>query len=86
MLPNSMAGSLSSFCMKWQCQCSLLSKLLSAARNPCWRAVEHSASSAVRRRHAVFTTSRIESVPNARCGDSREQAVVAVRGLDMAKR
>ena len=36
--------------------------------------------------HVTCATSRIDSVPQARCGDSREQPVAPASGFDISRR
>ena len=76
---NSMSGSLSSRCMKWQCQCSRLSKLRSE------RVQRGSASrfpiTAARRRRVACTTVLRLTVPIIRWTLRREQLASALSGL-----
>ena len=64
---NSISGSSSSFCMKWQRQCRREVKLsIDFRKGPGWWAERAS--------RAACQASRVEIVRYARCGESREQA------------
>ena len=68
--------------MKWQCQCCRPVKERSEARH----LLESGAFESFKARMRVqlaCATSRMEIVPQVRCGDRRELASKAVTGLDI---
>ena len=74
--------------MKWQCQWSrdctarrLRCQARSVCRSVAVTAAARSAATSSLRASLACQTVRIESVPKARCGLSREQAVAAETGL-----
>jgi hypothetical protein len=77
-----MRGSSSSFWMKWQCQCW-------RPENDLIEACQRCASGSFDRFNTrilaalAWATSRIDTVPQVRCGDRRELASKAVTGLDI---